>query len=355
MRRLIVLILIVILVSTLSSCQDGGRKAVLMPVLERPFLGFSAQDVNIAKSDTTTVTPAADDTKSSTETSPLQIPNNPNELSNQPLPNSTAHPVESDSSIIPVILKQLPYFYPINTLRYISYKADNPDLDYSEAILYVNIGLDNAFFTQVTEVEDPTNIEVLVNKYHVLPEDYVPELVKLPQSLTVPGYGKQYLQQEAFEAFKEMHDDAKLLGLKISACSTYRSIEVQNWIWQNEVNKGRTIADVDSLNSRGGHSEHHTGLAVDVIQSDYSVENSKEFEWYKDNCHKYGFIIRYPKGKESITGYAYEPWHLRYLGKDLAVLVYESGLSYEEYYELNLKPHIAAMYNGNADCLLITQ
>ncbi|MDD4493754.1 MAG: M15 family metallopeptidase, partial [Eubacteriales bacterium] len=118
------------------------------------------------------------------------------------------------------------------------------------------------------------------------------------------------------------------------------SVKPQNYIWQREVKSGRAVADVDSLNARGGHSEHHTGLAVDVIISNYSVEKSDEFEWYKDNCYKYGFIIRYPKGKEIITGYAYEPWHLRYLGEDLAVLVYESGLTYEEYYELKIEPQI---------------
>ena len=183
-------------------------------------------------------------------------------------------------------------------------------------------------------------MNVLVNKYRKLPDTYAPELVELPKELCVPGTAKQYMRKEAKEAFERMHYDAKKLGLNITAYGTYRSIKTQHDIWNRKVNSGRSIEDVDRLNARGGHSEHNTGLAVDVIINDYEVEKTKEFEWYKDHAHEYGFIIRYPKGQEGITGYLYEPWHLRYLGVDLATKVYNSGLTYEAYYVMEIEPYL---------------
>ena len=189
-------------------------------------------------------------------------------------------------------------------------------------------------------IDDGHDITVLVNKYNKLPDDFKPELVQLDSAICAPGVGPQYLQKQAFEAFVKMHEDAKKLGLNITAYGTYRSIETKHWIWNNSVNSGRTIEDVDSLNARGGHSEHHTGLAVDVIINNYSVEETEEFQWYSKNAHKYGFIIRYPKDKEHITGYKYEPWHLRYVGPEIASEIYQSNITYDEYYVQILQPEI---------------
>ena len=239
---------------------------------------------------------------------------------------------EEALNVIPLEYQQLNYFYPDNAARYVGYKNMNPDFDYEKVIVYVNIGLDLPFYTNINTITETNRIDVLVNKYNKLPDNFVPQLEQLPDLLCAPGMGNQYLRKEAKEAFEKMHYDAKTLGLNITAYGTYRSIELQYNIWNSKVQSGRTIADVDSLNSRGGHSEHHTGLAVDVIRNNYTVEDSAEFKWYKDNAHHYGFIIRYPNGKENITGYAYEPWHLRYLGPELATEVYNSGLTFEEYY-----------------------
>nr|WP_250130198.1 M15 family metallopeptidase [Jeotgalicoccus sp. WY2] len=96
----------------------------------------------------------------------------------------------------------------------------------------------------------------------------------------------------------------------------------------------------DRYSAEPGHSEHQTGLAIDVGSYDSAVllqtsfEYTPEFQWLKDVAHEYGFIIRYMKGKEDITGYMYEPWHLRYVG-DKAPAIYESGLTLEEYFELD--------------------
>jgi len=255
----------------------------------------------------------------------------------KPQPTAAEPPVISISreealSIIPPEYQQLSYFNHEYAARYVGYKELNPDMDYEKVITYVNIGLDFPFYSNISTITDTNRIDILVNKYNKLPDNFVPQLEQLPASICAPGTGNHYLRKEAKEAFEKMHNDAKKLGLNITAFSTYRSIELQNSIWNNKVKSGRTVADVDRLNARGGHSEHNTGLAIDVIKNNYTVENTAEYKWYKDNAHLYGFIIRYPNGKESITGYAYEPWHLRYIGPELATEVYNSGLTYEEYY-----------------------
>jgi len=235
--------------------------------------------------------------------------------------------------------KDLAYFIDDNLDRYINYKMKNPDYPVEKVIAYVNIGLDHKFYENIRTIENVNDVNVLVNKYRKLPDDFKPELVRLDDSVCAEGRGPQYLRKEAADAFMRMWEDASQLGLNITAYGTYRSIETQDRIWKKAVNSGRIIEDVDSLNARAGHSEHHTGLAIDVIINNYSVEKTKEFEWYSKNAHKYGFIIRYPKGYEHITGYKYEPWHLRYVG-EIAAEIYESGLTYEEYYVTVIEPHL---------------
>lgn len=263
--------------------------------------------------------------------------NNSGEETGSPSENDTPGEELTESDEL-ALYSGLPYFIEENSQRYIDYKKQNPDLPYETVITHVNIGLDYDFYENVDIIENCDDITVLVNKYNKLPDDYEPELVQLEESLCAPGVGPQYLRKEAYDAFVKMHEDAEKLGLNITAYGTYRSIETQNWIWNNAVNSGRTIEDVDSLNARGGHSEHHTGLAVDVIKNNYSVEESEEFKWYSENAYKYGFIIRYPKDKENITGYKYEPWHLRYVGPEIAKEVYEMGITYDEYYVQVLQP-----------------
>lgn len=250
---------------------------------------------------------------------------------------ATSPSIQDHGNNIPAEYQALSYFKPELTDRYIAYRKANPEYDYEKVIAYVNIGIDKPFYSIIHSIEDTHSTKVLVNKYHKLPDDFAPELVQIPSSMCAPGMGNQYLRKDAKVAFEKMHFDAKELGLNITAYGTYRNIRLQHDIWNSKVISGRTVEDVDRLNSRGGHSEHHTGLAIDVIRNNYTVLNSEEYLWYKDNAHNYGFIIRYPEGKEHITGYSYEPWHLRYLGVELATDVYNSGLTYEEYYVMNIE------------------
>ena len=131
-----------------------------------------------------------------------------------------------------------------------------------------------------------------------------------------------------------MQADAKALGLNLSLQSGYRSYETQKSLYNSYVKKhGETLTN--TFSAKPGHSEHQTGLAFDVGKVEDSFANTKESKWLDQNAHLYGFIIRYPKGKQSITGYKYEPWHIRYLGLENAKKVKDSGKTLEEYLNIN--------------------
>lgn len=158
---------------------------------------------------------------------------------------------------------------------------------------------------------------MLVNKNHSIPSNYAPGLIP-----------------EAYSAFLNLQEAASNSGFDIQLISGYRSYETQRGLYNNYVaTYGQ--AEADTFSARPGTSEHQTGLAMDVGWIDDSYGDTPSGKWLAQNCYKYGFIIRYPKGKESITGYKYEPWHIRYLGVDIAKDVYESGLCLEEYLGVN--------------------
>lgn len=131
-----------------------------------------------------------------------------------------------------------------------------------------------------------------------------------------------------------MQSAASTLGLNLSLISGFRSYELQNSVYNNYVSwYGQVSADIFS--ARPGHSEYQTGLAFDIGKIEDNFGETASGKWLVENCHLYGFIIRYLKGKQDITGYQYEPWHVRYLGVDIATKVKNSGLTLEEYLGIN--------------------
>ena len=175
---------------------------------------------------------------------------------------------------------------------------------------------------------------MIVNKYYYLEKNYYyGELVKMDSKYD--NQNSNMLNSIAYEAFKKLVDQAEIEGYHIRNNSAYRSYDTQNSLYNN-YKKNNGISYADKWSARPGFSEHQTGLALDVgVESKYSVgkfENSREFTWMKENSYKYGFILRYPKGKEYITGYSYEPWHYRYVGVDAATYIYENNITFEEYY-----------------------
>ena len=161
---------------------------------------------------------------------------------------------------------------------------------------------------------------------------YIDGILIANKTYSLPeGYNPGGLLPECEEAFALMKKDAAGLGLNIYISSGFRSYASQKSIYNRYVSKdGRALADTYS--ARPGHSEHQTGLSIDLNTITQSFGRTKEGKWVAANCHKYGFIIRYPQGKAHITGYRFEPWHLRYVGVDTATKIAQSGLCLEEYY-----------------------
>lgn len=135
------------------------------------------------------------------------------------------------------------------------------------------------------------------------------------------------------QAFYQMQAAAANEGLSIYVVSGFRSYSDQNWIYNNYVARDGK-AEADTYSARPGHSEHQSGLAFDLNMVDNSFEYTAEGQWLNSNAYKYGFILRYPKGKTNETGYIYEPWHFRYVGTDLAYKLYNNGdwITVEDYF-----------------------
>lgn len=155
---------------------------------------------------------------------------------------------------------------------------------------------------------------IIVNKSYPLPEEYN------PMGLTAG----------TLRAFRKMACSARKDGICLCVYSGFRSYEYQEKLYNKYVSEyGKETAD--TFSARAGYSEHQTGLAIDVNSADDSFDDTPEALWLAENSWKYGFIIRYPKDKQHITGYKYEPWHVRYIGVQKARDVYCSGLTLEEY------------------------
>ncbi len=139
-------------------------------------------------------------------------------------------------------------------------------------------------------------------------------------------YNPGGLTSDTYNAFTQLSADAANAGLDIYLSSGFRSYETQDEIYNNYVwSYGQETAD--TFSARPGHSEHQTGMAIDVNTIDDSFAGTPEAIWLEEHCYEYGFIIRYPKGKDSITGYKYEPWHIRYVGKDVAQAVHDAAVA----------------------------
>ena len=177
---------------------------------------------------------------------------------------------------------------------------------------------------------------LIVNKSYSLPKDYVPtNTYKSAQGLR---YCSECLDITTYEQYKKMEADVTSLGMHIWIQSGYRSYELQQDLYNGYVERDGKLA-ADTYSARPGHSEHQTGLAFDLNSISDDFQYTNEGKWIHDNAWRYGFILRYPKGKEEKTGYKYESWHLRYVGIDLATELYNNGdwITLEEHFNLPSK------------------
>ena len=177
---------------------------------------------------------------------------------------------------------------------------------------------------------------ILVNRTHPIPEDYEVELKPI-------GSGHQ-IDARAYDDFRAMIQAAKSEGIYIYVTSSYRDLDKQTDLYNKKVEsyvmQGYSYENAKEQAGQvvavPGTSEHHLGLALDFVSSEYrkldeKQENTKGFQWLEEHSWEYGFILRYPNGETDITGIIYEPWHFRYVGLEAAKEITESGLTLEEY------------------------
>ena len=192
----------------------------------------------------------------------------------------------------------------------------------------------------IAVVTNPSSLYVLVNKKRNLPSDYVPD------DLVVPGVPfsfsgdspKKQMRKEAAAALEKLVAGAKADGITLKAVSGYRSYKTQKSLFDSYAKKDG-IEAANRYSAHPGQSEHQTGLTMDISGASVNyaltadLGKAKEGIWLAEHASEYGFIVRYPDGKEDITGYTYEPWHIRYIGADAAKAVIESELTLEQYFE----------------------
>lgn len=232
----------------------------------------------------------------------------------------------SYSDIIP-ILQQETYYKEANLIRYINYynRTNNQS---KEVITDVNSNLDSEFYTNIKKTDMSKNDLIIANKYYQLDENYEPEDLVLIEK-------NHYAKKITADAYEKMKADALKNGLILEITSAYRSYQIQESLY-NRYKSEHGLTWADSYSARAGHSEHQTGLALDIVSNSSNFDNfeqTNEYEWLKENAYKYGFILRYEENKEYITGYHYEPWHYRYVGVEIAKKITEEGITFEEYYE----------------------
>lgn len=189
------------------------------------------------------------------------------------------------------------------------------------------------------DLKKPAAIDALINREYHLPSDYEPENLVIPD-VAFPFEGepqKKYMKEEAAVQLENMFAEAEEEEIELSAVSGYRSYDRQESIFAaNAEEDGEEEAN--KYSARAGESEHQSGLAMDVSTASvgYSLTtdlgDTEEGEWLEENAHEYGFVIRYPEDKTDITGYQYEPWHVRYVGEGLAGTLHENDWVMEEYY-----------------------
>lgn len=228
------------------------------------------------------------------------------------------------------------YYLKKNFYKYIDYMKENDNLSLSEVVRNINIHLDNDFYEVEYNANQSLDTSILVNKFYLLGTDFKPDdLVVIPQAYAWGDKGSKTIRKVTYDAFLEMWNAANAEGYYLMVSSAYRTYEEQEIVYENyKTNRGQKYAD--GIAARPGASEHQTGLALDIFSKYNSNKNtfpeSETYRWLTENAHKYGFILRYPEDKVDLTGYNYESWHYRYVGREIATYIYENKITFEEYY-----------------------
>ena len=241
---------------------------------------------------------------------------------------------EKNSKIISLIKEK--YYLNKKFDKYIEYLNDNPTLDTATIVRDINIHLNYDFYEKTYKANTNLDTAILVNKYYYLESDYIPDdLVNISQTYSWGENGSQKTRQVVYDAFIDMWNAANKEGYYLMVNSSFRNYQDQESVYNAYKNtSGETYAN--SIATKPGFSEHQTGLALDIFSKSNTNKNTfkdtPEAKWLKENAYKYGFILRYPEEFEEITGITFEPWHYRYVGKDIAKYIYENNITFDEYY-----------------------
>ncbi len=233
-----------------------------------------------------------------------------------------------------VAFLQEKYYLKKNLDRYLTYYENNKKVSYSDIVAIVNTYNDYEFYEHDLKTDTSKNELLLCNKFYKLSDNYEPE--DLVNWNSKYYYGDvQVTKQEVYDAFIDMWNAANNEGIYLIVNSSYRDYASQEELYNTYKDSYGTTA-ADAVASRPGYSEHQTGLSVDIFSKDNTstktFKESNAYNWLVNNSYKYGFILRYPEGKENLTGYEFEAWHYRYIGKKIAKDVHDKNLTYEEYY-----------------------
>ena len=240
--------------------------------------------------------------------------------------------------------------------------ADEYPDDLTEQSPYSDEGSERvSYYANDRQISPAVNLDawylILVNPWHALPVDFSVELEH------VPGSGGFYVDARITDSIVLMFAAALEVGIRLELRSAYRSVNRQYELFYGNVdmlvNQGNTreraVYLTEMYFARPGYSEHHTGLAVDILSHDHqyftaAFENTQAFAWLSENAHLFGFILRYPRDGRDITGIAYEPWHFRYVGQQAALEIFETGMILEQFLDPNRQQAgSAAQAEGDED------
>lgn len=239
--------------------------------------------------------------------------------------------IKKDDNILKIVKEK--YYLNKNLKTYLDYIKEHSDKTLTDVVAIVNVKANNDWYTNTIKSDTKKDLLILVNKFYTVDETYEPDdLVNVKNWYY---YGEnQRMREEAYNEFISMYNAAQENNIKIIINSSYRPYTEQKEIYDQYLSwYGQE--KTDALAAHPGSSEHQTGLAIDVFSPGYNSKNFEEseaFKWLTDNAYKYGYILRYPKDKEYLTGYDYESWHYRYVGKEVAEYIQKNHITFDEYY-----------------------
>lgn len=241
---------------------------------------------------------------------------------------------DKDDKIISLLEQK--YFLEKNLEDYKEYINKNNETDYAKVISIVNVHANHKWYQLELNTNEDLGMLMNVNKFYALSETYTPENLKnIDLTYAYGEEGENKLIDYAYGKFLELWQAANDQGFYLMVTSSYRDYESQKEIYDYRVSTwGERKADETA--ARPGHSEHQTGLVIDMTSKTEpladSFTDSEAYKWLKENAYKYGFIERYPEGKTYLTGYNPESWHWRYVGLEAAKTMHDEDITFDEYY-----------------------